>query len=283
MRTKFIAEVSSNHNQDLDRCKKFIEIASKIGCDAVKFQLFKIDQLFSKEILSKSEDHRKRRNWELPNSYIKELSHHCTKNKIKFACTPFYLEAVKDLKPYVDFFKIASYELLWDDLLKECASTGKKVIISSGMATLDEIVHAVKVLKNNGCNKPEILHCVSSYPTPIKECNLSAMKTIRNKTNCQVGWSDHSVDKNVLYRAMHKWEASSIEFHLDIEGKGEEFKTGHCWLPEGIEPVIKSSYLNKDIDGSGKKTPMAAEQKDRDWRADPEDGLRPLKKIRDLF
>ena len=73
MKPTLIAEVSSNHNQDLDRSKEFIKVAADSGCDAVKFQLFKIDQLFSKEILDNSEEHRLRKNWELPVSFIPEL------------------------------------------------------------------------------------------------------------------------------------------------------------------------------------------------------------------
>ena len=283
MNTKFIAEVSSNHNQSFDRCKKFVELASKIGCYAVKFQLFKIEELFASEILSKSKLHRERKDWELPLNYLEPIYKICKQNNIKFACTPFYLNAVDELNPYVDFFKIASYELLWDDLLIKCANTGKHIIISTGMATTKEIKHAVDVLKENGCKNPEILHCVSAYPTPIEDCNLSAIKTIRDLTNCQVGWSDHTVNKNVLYRAIHKWKSSSIEFHLDIEGEGEEFKSGHCWLPKDIQNIIESSEIIQKIDGLGEKIPRSSELNDRVWRADPEDGLRPLKQIRKSF
>ena len=144
MNTKFIAEVSSNHNQSFDRCKKFVELASKIGCYAVKFQLFKIEELFSNEILSKSKLHRERKDWELPLNYLEPIYKICKQNNIKFACTPFYLNAVDELNPYVDFFKIASYELLWDDLLIKCAKTGNHIIISTGMAT-------TKVIPNLRC------------------------------------------------------------------------------------------------------------------------------------
>ena len=95
----FIAEVSSNHHQNINRCFEFIEQASRIGCGAVKFQLFKVDRLFAPEILAKSELHRKRKDWELPNEFIKPLAEHCKLNNIQFACTPFDLEAVETLTP----------------------------------------------------------------------------------------------------------------------------------------------------------------------------------------
>jgi sialic acid synthase SpsE len=276
----FISEVSSNHDQNLQRSFDFITASAKAGCDAVKFQLFKIDKLFSPEILEKSEKHRKRKQWELPVEFLPQLAQKCKEENILFSCTPFYLEAVKELEPYVDFYKIASYELLWDDLLKACAKTNKPVILSTGMATLEEIDHAVDVLKNGGCNNLTLLHCTSSYPTPYIEANLAAIETLRNRTRCEIGWSDHTVEPSVINRAINKWGATVIEFHLDLDGKGEEFATGHCWLPDQISQVIKEIKKGYDADGSGIKEPVPSELPDREWRADPSDGLRPFKNIR---
>ncbi len=278
--TKFIAEVSSNHNSDIQRCRSFIDEAFKIGCDEVKFQLFKLEELFAPEILEKSEDHRKRKQWELPLAFIPELSEYCHKKNIEFGCTPFYLDAVEELEPYVDFYKIASYELLWNDLLIKCAKTGKPVIISSGMATMPEIKDAVNVLKSNGCKKPTVLHCTSAYPTPYSEANLKAIETIRFETGCKVGWSDHTVEPSVINRAINKWDASVIEFHLDLDGRGEEYVSGHCWLPYQIKNVISDVKKSLGSDGNGIKEPTFIETPDREWRADPDDGLRPSKSVR---
>jgi N-acetylneuraminate synthase len=279
---KFIAEVSSNHSRDIDRSMEFVDVAAKIGCDAVKFQLFKIDKLFAPEILKKSKQHRDRKQWELPIEFLPLLAKRCKEKKIQFSCTPFYLDAVKELYPYVDFYKIASYELLWDDLLIACALTKKPVIISTGMANLDEIKHAVDVLRKNGC-EPKVLHCTSAYPTPSSEANLSAIDTIRKLTKCEVGWSDHTVSSGVIYRAIHKWDSKIIEFHLDLEGKGEEYNSGHCWLPHNIEEVIKQIRDVEKTDGNGIKEPVPSELSDRNWRTDPTDGLRPFKSIRKTF
>tara|TARA_B100000795_G_scaffold120475_1_gene89666 strand:+ start:74 stop:937 length:864 start_codon:yes stop_codon:yes gene_type:complete len=279
MNVNFIAEVSSNHSKDLKRSLDFIDVASEIGCDSVKFQLFKINQLFSPEILEKSKVHRDREKWELPIDFLPILSNRCKEKNIQFSCTPFYIEAVEELKPYVDFYKIASYELLWDELLIACALSGKPVIISTGMANLDEINHAVDVLRSNNC-EPAVLHCTSAYPTPSNEANLQAIETIRNSTGCQVGWSDHTVNPGVIHRSIHKWNAKIIEFHLDLDGNGEEFKSGHCWLPEQIKLVIDNVRQAEGFDGNGIKEPVPSEIPDRLWRADPSDGLRPFKSIR---
>jgi len=283
MLVEFIAEVSSNHAQDIRRAFKFIDIASKIGCTSIKFQLFQVNQLFAPEVLKKSEELRNRKQWELPLDFLPELAKRCREKKIKFGCTPFYLKAVKELESFIDFYKIASYELLWDDLLAACAKTKKPIILSTGMATLDEISHAVAVLRRNGCKKPTLLHCVSVYPTPYDEANLAAIETLRKITGCPVGWSDHTADAGVIYRATNHWGAEVVEFHLDIDGKGEEFSSGHCWLPEQIGEVIHTLSKGYAADGSGIKKPVTSELSDRNWRADPSDGLRPLKSVRDTF
>lgn len=279
----FIAEVSSNHHRDLCRSIAFIDAAAAAGCQSVKFQLFKIDQLFSQEILERSAKHRKRKEWELPLEFVPKLAQRCIEVGVEFSCTPFYLDAVKELEPYVDFYKIASYELLWDDLLAACARTGKPLILSTGMATIDEIQHAVDVLRQNGCNKPTLLHCTSAYPTPHQEANLAAIETIRQATGCDVGWSDHTVESAVIYRAVHSWGAKVIEFHLDLDGKGEEYGSGHCWLPDQIGTVIRELKKGFDADGNGIKEPVSSELPDRLWRADPTDGLRPMKEIREQW
>src|SRR6185312_3227153 len=156
--------------------------------------------------------------------------------------------AVKDLEPFVARYKIASYELTWPALIEACARTGKALILSTGMATPDEIGAAVNTLRR-----------AHHYP---------------------VGWSDHSANPGVIQRAIHRWGASVIEFHLDLDGTGDEFKTGHCWLPDAIARVIAEARAGLKSDGDGVKQPMPAERADRDWRADPSDGLRPLKALR---
>ncbi|CCO23446.1 N-acetylneuraminate synthase family protein [Maridesulfovibrio hydrothermalis] len=276
----FISEVSSNHAGDIERCFKFIETSARIGCDGVKFQLFKIDELFAPEILLKSEDHRRRKEWELPEEFIPHIAKRCRDCGISFSCTPFYLQAVETLAPYVDFFKIASYELLWKDLLTACACTGKPVVVSTGMAEMGEVIKAVDVIRNAGCRDLTLLHCVSGYPAPFEEANLSVMDVLRKNFSCKVGWSDHTVQEGVIQRAVHKYDADIIEFHLDLDEEGAEFSAGHCWLPHQIERVISSVRIGGGCDGDGKKVPSAAEFSDREWRADPADGLRPLKSIR---
>lgn len=276
----FIAEVSSNHHRDLQRCMDFIDAAHTVGSGAVKFQLFRIDELFAPEILAKSPRHRARAEWELPIDFIPKLAQRAHDLGLLFSCTPFYLDAVKELEPYVDFYKIASYELLWDDLLTACAQTGEPVVLSTGMANMEEISHAQDVLVQAGCRDLTLLHCVSSYPTPPEQMNLAAIQTLRDTFNVPVGLSDHSVNPGVIHRAVHRYGATVVEYHLDLDGKGEEFSAGHCWLPDPIQRVIGDIRTGLSADGDGQKNPAPAELTDRAWRADPFDGLRPLRTTR---
>ncbi len=283
MAVNFVAEVASNHNQDLERCFSFIDKAAEIGCQAVKFQLFKIDQLFTPEILAQSEVHRRRGQWELPVDFLPHLAAQCHRAGLKFGCTPFYLAAVAELWPHVDFYKVASYEILWPDLLISCAKTNKPIVLSTGMATLEEVRGAVNTLRRAGCQALTLLHGVSNYPARPEDCNLAAMETLRRRFDCPVGWSDHSLSPGVIYRASHRFEADMIEFHLDLDGQGAEFNLGHCWLPEQIKTVMDTVRLGLEADGHGRKEPSVGEAQEREWRADPTDGLRPLKEARRVW
>ena len=92
--------------------------------------------------------------------------------------------------------------------------------------------------------------------------------------------SKYDYPSSVIERAVHRWGATTVEFHLDLDGKGAEYEAGHCWLPQEIAPVIARIREGERADGGGFKAPVAAELSDREWRADPSDGLRPLRHVR---
>jgi N-acetylneuraminate synthase len=148
------------------------------------------------------------------------------------------------------------------------------------MSTMEEIAAAAATLKSAGARDVTLLHCVSAYPTPAREANLAAIAAIRSATGLPVGWSDHTRRPAVIERAVHHWGATVVEFHLDLDGEGAEYAAGHCWLPEEIAPVIARIRESAVADGEGFKGPQPSEISDREWRADPSDGMRPLKHIR---
>lgn len=283
---RFIAEVSSNHQCDLARALEFVDRAAAIGCDGVKFQLFRIDELFAPEILRQSATHRARRRWELPERFLAPIARRCHARGLAFGCTPFYLDAVATLSPFVDFLKIASYELLWDDLLAACARTGLPLVVSTGMATLDEVEHATRVVAAAGGRDLTLLHCVSGYPAPAAQANLGAIDTLAELAarhpglRLRAGWSDHTVDPGVIHRAVHAHDSAMIEFHLDLEGEGDEYEAGHCWLPHDMQETIAHVRSGLVAEGSRDKSPSDVETPERAWRADPSDGLRPLRPMR---
>ena len=187
----------------------------------------------------KSPKHRARAEWELPLSHLAPLAEHCSARKIQFSCTPFYLEAVAELAPFVDFYKVASYELLVTR-----SAEGLRPHRQAGGA-VHRHGHAWRksgrvatACSDAGAHDITLLHCVSAYPTPVAEANLSAIDTIRAATGLPTGWSDHTRRPAVIERAVHRWGARAVEFHLDLDGKGAEYAAGHCWLPEEIAPVI---------------------------------------------
>lgn len=281
MTTRFIAELGSNHNRDPQRALRIVDGCADAGCGAVKIQVFRVEDLFARSVLQARPELQARRAWEFPMELLDPLADHCSARGLALGATPFGLWAVEPLAARCDFLKVASYELLWHDLIRACAATGRPLLMSTGMATLDEVLAAVAVARDAGARQLTLLHCVSAYPTPPEQTNLAAIGTLREATGCAVGWSDHSVSSAVVRRAVRHWGATEVELHVDLDGAGYEAGE-HNWSPAGLAQLIgglqggppepKGSVL----DGSGEKTPMAVEQHDVPWRADPSDGLRPL-------
>jgi sialic acid synthase SpsE len=285
--TRFIAEIGSNHNGDRDRCLELVDAAAAAGCGAVKVQMFRVEDLFAPEALARHPELAGRRAWELPLALLEPVRRRCEERGLEFGATPFALWAVGALAEHVDFFKIGSYELLWHELIRACAATGKPLVLSTGMATLAEIAAAVDAARASG-GEPRLLHCVSGYPTPPEQANLAAIGTLRERFGVPVGWSDHSCSERVVRRAVAHWRASDVEVHIDLDGDGNEAGDNN-WSPERLRALIYSlqgpvghgeDTESDALDGDGVKRPMRVELPDILWRADPVDGLRPLRALR---
>jgi N-acetylneuraminate synthase len=273
-----IAELGSNHNRDEERARRLIDACADAGCDAVKLQVFRIEDLFAAEVLAGREDLRARRAWEFPMEHLEPIADHCRARGLRLGATPFGLWAVEPLAARVDFLKIASYELLWHDLVRACAATGLPLVVSTGMATLDEVEAAVAAARAAGARELTLLHCVSGYPTPPDQANLAAIATLRDATGCPVGWSDHTGSAAVVRRAIDRWGASDVELHVDLDGAGNEAGP-HNWSPAGLAGLA-AARAAAEADGDGRKAPMPIEAHEVAWRADPADGLRPLRATR---
>jgi N-acetylneuraminate synthase len=145
--TRFIAEIGSNHNGDAERALALVDGCAAAGCGAVKLQAFRVEDLFEPRLLAAREDLRARRAWELPLALVGVVRERCDALGIELGATPFGLWAVDALAPYVDFLQVASYELLGHPLIAACAATGRPLVLSTGMATLEEVAAAVEVAR----------------------------------------------------------------------------------------------------------------------------------------
>lgn len=217
-----IAEIGVNHNGSLKRALKLIDIAKKSGFDAVKFQSFKAEKLcvpstplVDYQKRSKFNDqYQMLRKLAFKKKYMREVYAYCKKRKIEFISTPFDIENAFFLdKLGVKTFKISSSDLDNFYLLKTVRSFNKKVIISTGMSTYDEIKKTISFL-NLSKNKLFILHCVSDYPTNLKDTNLGFFEKLK-KLNFHVGFSDHTIGSSASIAAV-VMGSKIIEKHITL-------------------------------------------------------------------
>jgi N,N'-diacetyllegionaminate synthase len=274
-KTIIIAEAGVNHNGDIETAKRLIDVASDAGVDYVKFQTFKAERLVSPSAqkakyqiendTSKDDSQLKMlKKLELSDNDHKELISYCKSKNISFFSTAFDEEGIYYLSSLnFDMFKIPSGELTNYPYLKAIAKTGLPVILSTGMANLDEIEKSINVLVSYGTKKSEItvLHCNTEYPTPMIDVNLKAMLTIKEKLGVSIGYSDHTLGLEVPIAAV-ALGAKIIEKHftLDRSLKGPDHKAS-LEPNELKEMVIAIRNIEMAISGNGLKEASLSEKK----------------------
>lgn len=233
MKTYFIAEIGLNHNGDLDTAKKLIDIASAAGCDSVKFQKRNPDVCVPESEKSKIRETPWGKITYLEYKYkvefgkeeYNEIDRYCKERGIDWSASAWDLGSLEFLMQYdIPYVKIPSAMLTNDELLIAARDTGKKVILSTGMSNRDEIDHAVILLKSAITVEPYyeiagnfvLLHCNSTYPAPIEELNLSTIKTLKERYNCEVGYSGHEFRLSTTVAATYLG-ASVIERHVTLD------------------------------------------------------------------
>jgi len=202
-RALIIAEAGVNHNGSFDIAKQLVDKAKECGADIVKFQTANLKSLVSqnadmadyqKENVGQ-EMSQKEMLKKLLLSYdeFRELKKYCEESGIMFLSTPFDIGSIEFLEELgCDMWKVPSGEITNLPYLVKIAQTGKNVVMSTGMCTLEEVDAAFNVLKKNGAGEITLLHCTTEYPAPIKDVNLKAMLTLRDTFGCKVGYSDHT-------------------------------------------------------------------------------------------
>lgn len=275
MKTFIIAEAGVNHNGDITLAKKLIEVAKEAGADAVKFQTFRADQLVTKsavkakyQVENTGTDESQAemlRALELTPEAHREIVAHCERVGILFMSTPFDLESVDLLAGLgMSVWKIPSGEITNLPLLRKIGGLGgelqKRVIMSTGMATLEEVGAALQVLVRAGTSKDRIvvLHCHTNYPTAMDDVNLRAMLTMREELGVKVGYSDHTRGIEVPIAAV-ALGASVIEKHftLDRNMPGPDHKAS--LEPQEFKAMVAAIRNIEKALGDGRKQPTPRE------------------------
>lgn len=188
-----------------------------------------------------------------------ELFDFCENIGIRFLSTPFDLDSIRFLESLgCDLWKIPSGEITNLPYLERIAATRKKIILSTGMCTMEEIRATLDVLTRHGANEVSILHCTTQYPAPFEEVNLNAIRTLRSEFKCQVGYSDHTVGIEIPIAAV-AMGAAIIEKHftLDRSMEGPDHKAS--LEPDELRSMICAIRNVEVALGSGEKIPTASE------------------------
>ncbi len=263
-----IAEAGVNHNGDIGRARELIDVAAESGADAVKFQTFEANLLvtadapraqYQSESGGSESQLELLQGLELSWAEFEELFDHCRRRKIEFMSTPFDIGSADRLERLgMHKFKIPSGELTHHEFIRHVASKGKPVIVSTGMATLREVVDAVEVVHAAGCIDLTVLHCVSAYPAPLEDMNLRAMLTLRESLQVPTGLSDHSLGITVPIAAA-ALGAVCIEKHftLDKSLPGPDHQASLD--PQELAAMVAAIRDVEKALGTGVKTPADSE------------------------
>jgi N-acetylneuraminate synthase/N,N'-diacetyllegionaminate synthase len=251
-----VAEAGANHDGKLSQAKELIDIAAEAGADAVKFQVYSAETLYSKKTPSHSGYERKV--WDLikeietPREWIPGLKEYCDRKGIIFFATPFDFEAADELDPYVELFKIASFEIVDLPLIEYIAWKGKPTIISTGLANMEEIEDAFLTFTKTGNDKLVFLQCASVYPATPDLINLKSMDTMAKSFDVIVGLSDHSLGIHISVAAV-AMGAKVIEKHFTISRKLKGPDHPFALEPDELKEMIKQIRDVEKALGDGKK------------------------------
>ena len=264
-----IAEIGINHNGSVREAEKLIDAAVDCGADAVKCQSFRADRLLicSRDRYVQQDGEESAydllRRCELGFDEQEKLKAHADKRGIMFLSTPFDNESVDFLDQLgVPAFKIASGDITHMPLLRHVAAKGKPVFLSTGMSYLDEVIEAVRHLREGGSGEILLMHCVASYPASSHDMNLRALETLQSHFGLLTGLSDHS--RGILFSlAAAAMGAAAIERHftLDRNAEGPDHKASLD--PGGLKNLVKKLRRLKAGMGTGEKRPAKSEMDGR--------------------
>ena len=270
-----IGEAGVNHNGDLNIARKLIDVAVEAGVDMVKFQTFITEEGITgnaekaKYQLSTTDKKETQfemlKKLELDREAHEELIRHCNHKGIRFLSTAFDHSSIDLLNELnIPLYKVPSGEITNLPYLRHIGRMGKPVILSTGMATLKEVEDAINVLRESGTPKGEItvLHCNTSYPTPMEDVNLKGMLTIRDELEVKVGYSDHTLGIEIPIASV-AMGASVIEKHFTLD-RGMEGPDHKASLdPCELKAMVNAIRNIENALGDGVKRPSSSEMKNK--------------------
>jgi N-acetylneuraminate synthase len=218
-----VAEIGINHNGDMSICKKLIDLAHEAGCDAVKFQKRDLKMVYTQEFLDSPREspwgktqRNQKEGLEFGIKEYEEIDRYCKEVNIEWFASAWDLNSQEFLKQFdCKYNKVASAMIVYEDLLRMIAKEGKHTFISTGMTTYDDIYKAVNIFNNEGCSF-ELMHTVSTYPMKEEVANLSLINTLKEKFQCDVGYSGHESGLAVSYAAA-ALGITSLERHVTLD------------------------------------------------------------------
>ena len=285
-KTHIIAEIGINHNGDLEIAKKLIDVASLSGCDSVKFQKRNPDVCVPEHQKGVMRDTPWGRMTYLEYKYkvefgkeeYDEIDRYCKKRNIQWSASPWDMDSLEFLNQYdLPYIKIPSAMLTNKELIIAARDTGKKVILSTGMSTWREIEeantwlihgHEGQIKLGQGNKNYALLHCNSQYPAPLEELNLSAIKTLKEKYFCEVGYSGHERGLIVSLAAV-ALGATSIERHITLDRTMYGSDQSASIEPKGLNMLIRDIRAIEVSIGDGEKTMTEVEINCRKKLANP--------------
>ena len=254
------AEIGINHNGDIGIAKKLIDIAKNANCDAVKFQKRTVEKVYSKQVLDSLRESpwgKTTREQKLGLEFNKKeydiIDNYCKEKGIEWFASSWDIDSQLFLRNYhLKHNKIASAMLTNTELLNLVAEEKKHTFISTGMSTIDQIEQAVKVFKNNNCPF-ELMHSNSSYPMKPDEANLQCIKTLKEKFNCNVGYSGHESSGYNISLAAAVLGATSIERHITMARAMYGSDQAASLEPLGLVRLVRDIRMLDLIMGDGVK------------------------------
>ena len=272
----FIAEIGVNHNGDMDLARKLIDASVDAGAHAAKFQTFTAERTitkgtktvaYQKDNAGEDDQHAMLKKLELAPEVHGDLRDYCDRLGIEFMSTAFDREALAFLVELgIKRIKIPSGELTNTPFLRDCASYELPVILSTGMASMEEVVEAVALIQgyqttnvaDDGSPMLTVLHCTSAYPAPFADCNLRAIATLSEKFSIPVGYSDHS-SGIALAPAAVALGATLIEKHITLDRNLAGPDHAASIEPNELQQMIEHVNAVEQALGDGVKAPRGSE------------------------